>query len=64
LRARALIADKALPLVDLHQDKCCEVTEHASRHGLVAWLPLVHTLFGWVVSSLALITFSGIARKD
>ena len=64
LEALGSALDMALPLVDLHQDQRCEVDDQASAWGLWAGLLLAYTLFGWVVTSLALITFSGIARKD
>ncbi len=56
--------DMMLPVVDLHQDQRCEVTEKASAHGFWAFLLLFYSVFGWVVSSLAVITFSGVAKKD
>ena len=56
--------DMMLPVVDLHQDQRCEVTEKASAHGFWAFLLLFYSVFGWVVSSLAIVTLSGVAKKD
>ena len=53
-----------LPVVDLKQDTRCEVSDQASRQWLWLLLEAVYTIIGWLVSSLAVITFSGVAKKE
>lgn len=56
--------DMALPLIDLHQDERCEVDDQAPARGAWAWVLLVYSVFGWVVTSLGIVTFSGLGRKE
>jgi hypothetical protein len=62
--AVATALDLVLPLIDLHADQRCEVDDQAPHRGPWAWLLLVYSVAGWVVSSLAIVTFSGLGRKE
>jgi hypothetical protein len=53
--------DLFLPLIDLGQASKCEVRE--SRR-LWRWAASFYAIFGWLIVSLAALTFSGVLRRD
>lgn len=62
-------ADVFIPLVDLRQESKCEVgaapgvTLLAGEESVYRILKSVYALLGWVLTSLAILTFSGVLRR-
>ncbi len=57
--------DSFLPIVDLHQESFW--LPNANRGGwgvFLVWYLRVHIVVGWVLTSLAILGFSGLVRKD
>jgi len=62
-------ADAAIPLIDLHEEDRCDVGKVESENPPRSWevtlyryLRALYTVLGWVVTTLAVITFSGVMR--
>ncbi len=63
-------ADVFVPLVDFREEERCEVGADGARPEPKEWvltvyriLKMVYATIGWVVTSLAIITFSGVTRN-
>lgn len=61
--------DMFIPLVDLDQERRCTIREVPPRslHDRYAWWRLakaVYELLGWVITSLVILTITGVLRRD
>lgn len=64
INALLYTADLAVPLVQLHQVQRCQITHRAGLLSDALRVGLgLYSFLGWIALSLALITFSGIARR-
>lgn len=54
--------DVFVPALDLRQESRCTVTTHASA-GLWRALLVIYSVLGWIVTSLTLLTITGILRR-
>lgn len=52
--------DTVLPFIPLHQETKCELRP---QWHFLRFARALYTVFGWIVTSLALLTFSGIVRR-
>ena len=53
--------DTVLPFIPLHQETKCEL---APRHHMLRFFRACYAVLGWVVTSLALLTISGILKRS
>ncbi|WAC47235.1 hypothetical protein OVA03_11015 [Asticcacaulis sp. SL142] len=55
--------DVFIPAIDLHQESQCEIS---TRDSAVAWrwAKALYSLMGWLVTSLMILTVSGILRRQ
>lgn len=57
-------ADMLVPFIPLHQEGKCEIVPSADwRSGVWRSLKAVYSVIGWIIFSLALVTFSGMLKK-
>lgn len=61
LDAFVYAADTVLPFIPLHQETKCELSP---AHTILRFWRAAYTVIGWVVTSLALLTFSGLFRRS
>ena len=57
-------ADMLVPFIPLHQESKCEIIP-SSHWGAGVWrsLKAIYSVTGWVIFSLALVTFSGVLKR-
>ncbi len=54
-------ADTVLPFIPLHQESKCELRAEES---LLRFLRAIYTIIGWVITSAALLTFTGALKRS
>ena len=73
IRLAVYAADVFIPLVDLREESKCEIDAVSNPSPprtspcpwevtLYRWLKAVYAIGGWIVTTLALLTFSGVMR--